>query len=376
MNKLNAVLLLLFPLLLSHFQVSANSPAVHYPNLPEPVANNAVALATSDGEDYLFSFMGLNSEKDHQGVHNRAWRLKLNEPKAQWQAITNVPHIEQLPGRLASMAVGIKDKVYIFGGYTVSKDHQEVSTSDNYLYSLKNNSYSRISDMPVAVDDTAALSYQDRYIYLFGGWHQHGNVNLVQVYDTQTNIWSQATPIPAPAVFGQAVAAVGQELVLCDGVTVQARENQARTFTASPICLYGKIKADNHLKIDWQALPHYSLDSSFQETSKAKPLVAHYRMAATGDSKNQQLIFMAGSDNPYNYNGIGYNSQPSEPSNKLYRFDLKSHSWLPTIEAEQKSMDHRGLILYQGELLRVGGMLEKQLVSDRVLITPINDLAQ
>ncbi len=371
MNKLTAILLLLLPLV-----TSANTLLLPLPNLPEPVTNNAIALATSEGDDYLFSFMGLSSSKDYQAIHNKAWMFKLSDPKAQWQTLPNVPHIETLPGRLASIAIGVKDSVYIFGGYTVSKDHHEVSTSDNYRYALKDNTYTRIADMPVAVDDTAAFSYQDRYIYLFGGWHQHGNVNLVQVYDSQTNTWSQATPIPAPAVFGQAVAAVGQELVLCDGVTVQARENQARTFTASAVCLYGKIKADDHLKIDWQALPHYSLSSSLQETSKAQPPVAHYRMAATGDSKNQRLIFMAGSDNPYNYNGIGYNGQPSEPSNKLYRFDLKNHSWLSTIEAEQKSMDHRGLILYQNNLLRVGGMLEQQRVSDAVLTTPINDLAQ
>ncbi|MEC4726164.1 galactose oxidase [Shewanella sp. D64] len=374
MHKHSALLLLFFPLL-----ASANSPNVNLPNLPEPVTNNAIALATSEGEHYLFSFMGLNSDKGHQAIHNRAWRLKLNEPNTQWQTIANVPHIEELPGRLASIAVGIKDKVYIFGGYTVSKDHHEVSTSDNYRYALKDNTYTRIADMPVAVDDTAAFSYQQRYIYLFGGWHQHGNVNLVQVYDTQTDRWSQATPIPAPAVFGQAVAAVSNELVLCDGVTVEARLEQARAFTASPICLYGKIQTEDHLKIDWQALPHYSLTAPFLQvrnsTIKLDPK-AHYRMAATGDAPNQQLIFMAGSDNPYNYDGIGYNGQPSSPSNSLYRFDLKSHTWLTPVYVKQASMDHRGLMFYQNNLLRVGGMLEQQQVSDAVLTTPINDLAQ
>ncbi len=365
MNKLTAILLLLLPLV-----TSTNTLLLPLPNLPEPVTNNAIALATSEGDDYLFSFMGLSSSKDYQAIHNKAWMLKLNDPKAQWQTLPTVPHIETLPGRLASIAIGVKGSVYIFGGYTVSKNHHEVSTSDNYRYTLKDNAYTRIADMPVAVDDTAVFSYQQRYIYLFGGWHQHGNVNLVQVYDTHTDSWSQATPIPAPAVFGQAVAAVNNELVLCDGVTVEAKLNQARGFTSSPVCLYGKIQAANHLKIDWQALPHYSLiSSSLQDrdsTVKRAP-EAHYRMAAIGDAPNQQLIFMAGSNNPYNYSGIGYNGQPSAPSNALHRFDLKHHTWLTPMQVDQSSMDHRGLILYQKNLLRVGGMLEQQRVSDAVL---------
>ena len=39
--------------------------------------------------------------------------------------------------------------------------------------------------MPVPVDDSVALSYKERYIYLISGWHNDGNVNLVQVYDTK-----------------------------------------------------------------------------------------------------------------------------------------------------------------------------------------------
>ena len=111
--------------------------------------------------------------------------------------------------------------------------------------------------MPVAVDDTTAATYQQRYIYLFGGWHNDGNVNLVQVYDTQTNTWAQASPIPAPAVFGQAVGMVDNQLVLCDGVTVQPRINARRSYQASPVCLFGQINPDNHLRIDWQLLPQW-----------------------------------------------------------------------------------------------------------------------
>jgi hypothetical protein len=360
--------------------------------LPQAVTNNAIALVQSDKHTYLLSFMGLGKAKDYQAVHNKAWALNLNTPNAQWQTIKPVPHIAPLAGRLASIAIGINDKAYVFGGYTVADNHDEISTIDNYQYSIKTNQYTRITDMPVAVDDTTAVAYQQRYIYLFGGWHNDGNVNLVQVYDTQTNTWAQASPIPAPAVFGQAVGMVGNQLVLCDGVKVQANINARHSYQASPVCLYGEVNPDNHLRIDWQLLPHYSVAANINaskstitesnvnqaiantaKSNTAATATAHYRMAATGikTATGGQIVFLGGSDNPYNYSGIGYNGEPSEPNSYGYRFDLATKQWLPPQTLSQPSMDHRGLVCWQDSLLRVGGMLQQQKVSSKVLLSTL-----
>ncbi|KVX00496.1 Kelch repeat-containing protein [Shewanella frigidimarina] len=365
--------------------------------IPQPVSNNAIALVHSNNKSYLLSFMGLAPEKNHLAVHNHAWALSLTDRSSQWQSIADVPHITPLAGRLASIAIGINDKAYVFGGYTVAENHDEVSTIDNYQYSIKTNQYTRIADMPVAVDDTTAAAYQQRYIYLFGGWHNDGNVNLVQVYDTQTNTWAQASPIPAPAVFGQAVGMVGNQLVLCDGVKVQANINARRSYQASPVCLFGEINPDNHLRIDWQLLPHYSVaaninaskstitessvnpsianiaESNTAKSNTAATATAHYRMAATGikTTTGGQIVFLGGSDNPYNYSGIGYNGEPSEPNAYSYRFDLATKQWLAPQTLSQPSMDHRGLVCWQGSLLRVGGMLKQQKVSSKVLLSTL-----
>lgn len=338
-------------------------------DMPEAVTNNAVAIVNNGDNDYLLSFAGMGNKKDYSAVHNKAWALKIGDNNTQWESLTGVPYIEKLAGRLAATAVGIKSNAYLFGGYTVSKDHIEVSTTDNYRFSIKDKRYHRIADMPVAVDDSAALPYKERYIYLISGWHQHGNVNLVQVYDIQTNTWAQASPLPIPAVFGQAAGIVANEIVVCDGVTVTPRLNQARTFTASPICLYGKIKTDDHLRIDWELLPHYS-----QNTVNAQPIptpLAHYRMAAAGEPQSKQIIFMGGSSNPYNYDGVGYNGQPSEPDGLMYRFDLTSHQWQAATPLAIPTMDHRGLIIYKHQAIRIGGMLSQQTASSRVLSIPL-----
>ncbi|GGB71090.1 galactose oxidase [Shewanella inventionis] len=345
--------------------------AVQLAPLPQELSNNAVAMVHTNKQTYLLSFMGLGKGKHYQDVHNQAWALLLDKPNNKWQSINSVPHVAPLAGRLASTAVGIKQHAYIFGGYTVAENHDEISTIDNYRYSINTGSYQRIADMPVPVDDTTAATFQQRYIYLFGGWHNDGNVNLVQVYDTQTDTWAQASPIPAPAVFGQAVGIVGNQLVLCDGVKVQPNINARRSYKASPVCLLGEINPSNHLRIDWQLLPHYSIANlpEEQSASQSNTATAHYRMAATGimAPTGGQIVFLGGSDNPYNYSGIGYNGQPSQPSKHEYRFDLVSKQWLTPQTLAKPSMDHRGLLCWQNTLLRIGGMLEQQQVSNLVL---------
>ncbi|MDO6620737.1 MULTISPECIES: kelch repeat-containing protein [unclassified Shewanella] len=373
--KLNSAILLI---------ISAPIAFATYAPLPESVSNNAIAKVTTDNAQYLLSFTGLAEAKDYLAVHNKAWALDLSSPNNQWQPIKDVPFVAPLAGRLASIAVGVDDQAYVFGGYTVAKNHEEISTVDNYRFDISANEYQRIADMPVAVDDTAASVYQQRYVYLFGGWHNDGNVNLVQVYDTQTDTWSQASPIPAPAVFGQAVAMVNNKIVLCDGVKVQANIGKRRSYASSPVCLYGELNPENHLRISWQLLPHYSVAKT-AKSDMNKPAIAHYRMAATGVGSNKNsnkdsdrdnnkagyAIFIGGSDNPYNYSGIGYNGAPSTPQQYQYSFDFASNSWLTPIRLATPSMDHRGLICHQDKLLRIGGMVSEQKVSNLVLSSPL-----
>ncbi|MGB0894380.1 MAG: Kelch repeat-containing protein [Parashewanella sp.] len=341
------------------------------PLLPMATTNNAVTQVNSNGTHYLLSFMGLGKGKTFRDIHNKAWLLPL-APSTSWQALPDVPHVEKVSGRLASIAIGINQNAYIFGGYTVDKNHHEVSTNDNYRFDVTTRKYTRIADMPVAVDDTAAIQYQDRYIYLFSGWHQTSNVNLVQVYDTHTNKWAQATPLPIAATFGLAVGAVDNKLVLCDGVKIKINEHKKREFVSSPMCLFGEIDPNNHLNIDWRSLPHYSTASP-----TTAPLKAHYRMAAAGvkqAGKLGQIYFIGGSDNPYNYNGIGYNGKPSQPSSNMFRFDLASHRWITPIKVNKASMDHRGLLIYKQNLIRIGGMTEHQHVTNQVIVDPLPKL--
>ena len=218
-----------------------------------------------------------------------------------------VPSSLPLKGRLASIAVSVNNKAYLFGGYTVGEDHSEISSPDNFEYDVLTDQYRKIAPTPVPVDDAIALVYQNRYIYLISGWHNDGNVNLVQFYDVQTDQWRQASPFLGKPVFGHAGGIVGNKLLVCDGVKVVARASKRRTFAAEPACYKGEISQQDISRIDWRTVSH--------PTNTAR-----YRMASTGIDGDNQIVFFGGSDNPYNYNGIGYNTKPSEPDDALWAF--------------------------------------------------------
>lgn len=336
--------------------VSATAALIALPALPEPASNNAVASVTIEDTQYVFSFMGLGKGKTHRDVHNRAWQLVINntDKPLQWQALPPVPSSLALKGRLASVAVGVKDSVYIFGGYTVDEHHNEISTPDVYKYSPTTGEYTLLAPMPVPVDDATALVYQNRYVYLVSGWHNDGNVNLVQVYDTKTDQWHQASPFLGKPVFGQAGGIVNNTMVICDGVSVTPHSNKRRSFAPETACFKGVINKKNTLKIDWRTLDH--------PTGTAR-----YRMAAAGDEATNKIYFVGGSTNPYNYNGIGYNGEPSTADDAIWTFDIAEGTWvISKTEAEAPTMDHRGLINVNGSWVTIGGMLGAQHVTSKV----------
>lgn len=316
-------------------------------NLPEPVSNNAVASVAAGESLFVYSFMGISESKTYKDIHSKAF--KYNVEKNTWRSIEDVPGDS---GRLAATAATVGGKIYIFGGYTVAEDDSETSVPDVYLLDPLIDEFSLIGKMPVPVDDAVSLVYKDRYIYLISGWHNNDNVKNVQVFDTHNYEWQQATPFPGPPVFGHAGGIAGSKIVIADGVKViEGGKEGDRSFTMSPESWLGFIEKDNIAEINWKKLPKH-------------PGEARYRMAAIGDE--ERIIFAGGSSNPYNYNGIGYNGEPSVPDSSIFAYSLKESAWQELAVAPVATMDHRALIKAGDRYYLVGGMLNQQKVSDRV----------
>ncbi len=346
MIKINwqMVALLMAVLLLSHCTIRKLEKKL--PNaLPQPISNNAVAYLRINDQDQFYSFNGLTAGKTFADVSNEAYVWK----NGQWLAL-NVPE-QQLPV-LASTAVAVNGSVYLFGGYTVAKDHSEKSIPNVWRIDGQTDEWFGLPVMPIPVDDAVALVYQNRYIYLISGWHDVDNVDLVQVFDTQKMIWQQATPFPLPPVFGHAGGIIGHKILICDGVKV-VKTVEKKQFLPSAKCTLGSIDVNDPTLISWQQIPHHSG-------------TAYYRMAASSDDATR-IYFAGGSDNPYNYNGIGYNTVPSEPSNGWRVYDLISMNWLVGSHQNAPSMDHRALLNTPHGLVIMGGMAAQQKVTDHIM---------
>ena len=316
--------------------------------LPMPVSNNAVTTVIREDRQYVVSFAGIGRGRGQEDTLSVT--LLFDSESGRWRESAVLPGGV---GRLAATAASVGGLAYVFGGYAVAADGTETSTPWVHAFDPENESFSLLQPMPVPVDDAVSVTYLDRYIYLISGWHDLGNVNLVQRYDTRTDTWDQATPLPGRALFGHAGGIVGNQMVYCDGVMVQPHADRSRDFAASDECFLGLIDQADSRRIGWRLLD-------------AHPGLPRYRMASAGIASLNAVLFVGGSENPYNYDGIGYNGEPSEPASDALLFDLSTLSWQVLGLATPPTMDHRALVPLGDRWLTVGGMLAGQEVTVRV----------
>jgi hypothetical protein len=323
-------------------------PVSTLPSLPDPVANNAVTAVTVNDVEYLVSFAGIGKGLKHSDAHARTF--VLHNKAGDWIEYGPVPGGV---GRLATTAASVGELAYVFGGYSVAEDGTEVSTPWVHSFDPETGVFADLSDMPVPVDDAVSFTYEERFIYLISGWHDLGNVNLVQRYDTISDTWTQATPIPGTSLFGHAGGIVGNNIVYCDGVAVVPHADRSRSFAASDQCWLGIINGKDSRRIDWRPVQKH-------------PGLPRYRMAAAGLPSLNSVLFVGGSENPYNFDGMGYDGNPSLPAKHGLLFDLETSTWQVLRQDNAASMDHRGLVSFGGGWVVIGGMLAEQAVTDTV----------
>jgi hypothetical protein len=338
---------LLFTLLALHgFLFAASDPGVQ--PLPEAITNNAVTILKVKGQFELFSLMGMGPKKTWDAVSNEAYELDASSGKA--YTIHAVPGTA---GRVAAMAVGLGERVFLIGGYVLFQGGG-MAVPDVGMYEPGHDRWFRGTDIPVAVGDAVIGVYRDRYIYVVGGRSNTGPVSDVQVFDTDKNRWLQATPL-ATAVFGHAGAMIGDTIVYVDG----AVRNPAGTLprlVATDECWSGKINHHDPTKIEWTKLP-------------AHPGTARFRIGAGASEKDEMIYFSGGSDNPHDNAGMGYDGKPAEPSSVTFAFNLASRKWETLDEnTPDPTMDHRGLLVTKQNLVMIGGMEKGQQVTGKVTV--------
>ncbi len=318
------------------------------PDLPEPLTNNAVALVCHQGHRLILSVYGLGRGRRAADITRRVLLLDLDAPRPAWERLPDAP---MTPPRLAASAVAIGSRFYVLGGYSVAPDGSETTHGDLWSFDPATRRWRRLADMPLAVDDSTALAYRDRWIYLVSGWHQDGNTPAVQLYDTQTDRWRRLADFPGTPVFGHAAGLADGRIVVIDGVAVVGRDQRGRRrFRLIAQAWQGRIDPDDPTRIAWRRLPDH-------------PGAPVYRAAAAGSERAGLVVFAGGGRRAYNYDGFAYEGGAVRPSDRIFGYDVRHARWTALARLPQASMDHRGLLLTGAQAIVVGGMRDGPVVS-------------
>jgi hypothetical protein len=334
-----------------------------------PARSNWVVAQTASA---AYAFYGLGAGKTHADIARDVYRFDLSSQR--WRALGAIP----VPaGRLAGAAVRVDAQIYLLGGYTVAADGAEASSPEVLRFDPSTVKFHVESKMPTPVDDAVALNWRDRWIVLISGWHDTGNVALVQLYDTQSKEWRTATPWPGTPVFGHAGAMHGDVAVVCDGVSAVKNAAGKNQFALSQQCWRGDFALNTPGIVTWTAL----------QAHPGKPRYRSGAIAARGGANNlcvdsfakankfelqvlprqNKLLFAGGSTRAYNFNGIGYDGKPAEPSAAVYSIDLQTNRWRVEKPLPEAGMDFRGMVDDGKRYLLFGGMRAGQVVSNGVI---------
>jgi N-acetylneuraminic acid mutarotase len=318
------------------------------PDLPAPVANNAVAAALVDGRPRLFSFLGLGAGRDFRAITTQAY--SLDPDGTAWERLPDVPGTV---GRLAATAQAVGPRIFVFGGYEVAADGKETTSPATDIYVVAERRYLRGADAPIPLDDAVSGVWRDRLIYLVSGWSTDRTMTTVQAYDPDADRWVAATPIPGTPVFGHAGGLIDDTLVYCGGAKMLGTATPKYGISAA--CYRGDIDPAHPATIAWRAIA-------------AHPGGPRYRAAAgpVRTATHAGIMFVGGTTNPYNYDGIGYDGRPAEPESSSWIYDTARDTWVAGAVLDVPTMDHRGLVGAAGAWWIVGGFAAGQAVSTQV----------
>jgi N-acetylneuraminic acid mutarotase len=292
--------------------------------------------------------MGVGPKKTWDDISNQVYQLHLSSAK--WSTGHPVPGVA---GRLGASAIGAKSQIFLFGGYVVDAQANEMTIGDVNSYLADAKRWYRAEDMPVPVDSAVIGVTHDRYIYLIGGRSKNGPVNNVQVYDIEKNAWSQATPFPGTPVFGHAGGLTDETIVYVDGA--KKNTGAGAPYVASDECWIGRIDHKDPNKIEWSKLP-------------AHPGPGRFGIVA-GVGDGHKILFSGGTALPHNYKGLDFEGKPADLSTVSFEYELHGNKWATLAEDTfDVRTDSRGILITPIGAMILGGMVNNHAVTARAML--------
>lgn len=321
--------------------------------MPFKTSNNAVCEAVINGNEFVYSFAGIDSTKVYSGIHNRSFKYDVSA--------NNWTEIAPLPDSMTKIAAGasfVNGKIYIIGGYSVFANSNEVSSNRVHIYNPATDSYEADgAPIPTPIDDHVQCVYKDSLIFVVTGWSNTANFPNVQIYDPSLDQWQNGTFVPTTfqyTAFGASGYIVGDTLYYHGGAA-------GGSFAARKFIRKGYIDPNDPTNITWELMGE-------------APGEAGYRAACSGT--NDRVFWLGGSPTSYNYNGIAYNGSGGvNPSARILHFNPTDSTYLDETSQPYAVMDLRGIAkLNNNRWIICGGMDTNQVVSNRTFLLQNNSL--
>lgn len=315
--------------------------------MPFPTSNNAVSEAVINGQEYVYSFGGIDTTKLYSGIHKRCFRYDVSGDS--WS------EMDTLPTSLSRIAMGastVKNKIYVIGGYHVYANSNEVSSDEVHIYNPETNQFeAQGTAAPYPIDDHVQCVWRDSLIFVVTGWSNNGNVPYVQIYDPALDSWQTGTSTPNTAfftAFGASGYILGDTLYYHGGAS-------GGSFGARKYMRKGLINPQNPTDITWIQIPDAPGD-------------AGYRAACSGTDNT--VFWLGGSAVSYNYNGIAYNGSGGvNPSARALHFNHLNYQYADEVSQPYGVMDLRGIAKFPGNRWIIcGGMDSSQVVKPRTFL--------
>ncbi|GAB5416246.1 MAG: hypothetical protein Crog4KO_11700 [Crocinitomicaceae bacterium] len=321
--------------------------------MPFRTANNAVCEAEVNGNEYVYSFGGIDTSKIYSGIHNRSFKYDVSADS--WSEIAPLPDSMT---KIAAGASFVNGKIYIIGGYSVFANNSEVSSERVHIYDPATDTYETDgAPIPLAIDDHVQCVYKDSLIFVVTGWSNSGNFPNVQIYDPASDQWQNGTFVPTNfqyAAFGASGYIVGDTLYYHGGAA-------GGSFAARRFIRKGYINPNDPTDIAWELMGEAPGD-------------AGYRAACSGT--DDRVFWVGGSPTSYNYDGIAYNGTGGvDPSARILHFNPSDSTYLDETTQPYGVMDLRGIAkLSNNRWIICGGMDTNQIVSNRTFLLESNSL--
>lgn len=321
--------------------------------MPFRTANNAVCEAIVGGNEYVYSFGGIDTSKIYSGIHQKSFKYTV--------ATDTWVEIDSLPDASAKIATGasfVKNKIYIIGGYHVLANSNEISSNKVHVYNPATDQFEADgATIPLAIDDHVQCVYKDSLIFVVTGWSNTENKPNVQIYDPSLNSWQTGTFTPNSPyykAFGASGYIVGDTIYYYGGAA-------GSSFAARSFKRKGFINPSDPSDITWTQMAD-------------APGSPSYRAACSGTDNS--VFWVGGSSISYNFNGIAYNGTGGvNPSARVLHFNVGSYSYFDDFPQPYGVMDLRGIAkLSNDRWIICGGMDTNQVVSNRTFLLENQDL--